>query len=245
MFPKPKSVLLPNTYEYETEPLVTANGFREYDARWLFGKEINLLGVQALGLGLGTFPTSSASAQGRHRPRLPLLFGSIKQALIIGLMPAGCEVVDIGLAHDADRLFRAVRARLPGVAMVTASHNENGWTGVKMGAQRPLTFGPDEIKPPEGDRARRRIQAAAGGSYRVRREFSGALSRGADQGPKLSRPLKVMAACGNGTAGVFAPRSAAPHRRRSDPLDMRSRLHLSNYNPNPEDLHMLHAMGEG
>ena len=30
-------------------------------------------------------------------------------------------------------------------AMVTASHNENGWTGVKMGADRPLTFGPVEM----------------------------------------------------------------------------------------------------
>ena len=30
--------------------------------------------------------------------------------------------------------------------MVTASHNDNGWTGVKMGANRPLTFGPDEMK---------------------------------------------------------------------------------------------------
>ena len=33
----------------------------------------------------------------------------------------------------------------PAVAMVTASHNENGWTGVKMGAAKPLTFGPDEM----------------------------------------------------------------------------------------------------
>ena len=50
---KPRSDLVPNTADYENQPLVTANGFREYDARWLFGKEINLLGIQALGLGLG------------------------------------------------------------------------------------------------------------------------------------------------------------------------------------------------
>ena len=33
----------------------------------------------------------------------------------------------------------------PAVAMVTASHNDNGWTGVKMGAARPVTFGPEEM----------------------------------------------------------------------------------------------------
>ncbi len=32
---------------------------------------------------------------------------------------------------------------VPCVVMVTASHNDNGWTGVKMGVNRPLTFGPD------------------------------------------------------------------------------------------------------
>ncbi|HLE68011.1 MAG TPA: hypothetical protein VI730_12770, partial [Burkholderiales bacterium] len=53
-FPPPKPALQPNTFAFESEPLVKATGFREYDARWLFGKEINLMGVQALGLGLGT-----------------------------------------------------------------------------------------------------------------------------------------------------------------------------------------------
>ena len=53
MFPKPKPQLNPNTYAYESEPMVKATGFREYDARWLFGKEINLMGIQALGMGLG------------------------------------------------------------------------------------------------------------------------------------------------------------------------------------------------
>ena len=75
MFPKPKSALTPNTYAYESEPLVKPTGFREYDARWLLDKEINLMGVQALGMGLGTLIRElGVEAGDRHRPRLPRLF---------------------------------------------------------------------------------------------------------------------------------------------------------------------------
>jgi len=42
--------LKPNSFDYENLPLITPNGFREYDARWQFGKELNLVGVQLLGL---------------------------------------------------------------------------------------------------------------------------------------------------------------------------------------------------
>ena len=42
--------------------------------------------------------------------------------------------------------FAQFELNVPCVAMVTASHNDNGWTGVKMGANRPLTFGPVEMK---------------------------------------------------------------------------------------------------
>src|ERR1700735_5696073 len=94
----PRTDLKPNTYEYETESLVTPNGFREYDARWLFGPEINLLGVQALGLGLGTYIHELGQKRivVGHDYRSYSL--SIKQALTIGLVAAGCEVIDIGLA---------------------------------------------------------------------------------------------------------------------------------------------------
>jgi phosphomannomutase/phosphoglucomutase len=54
MLPPPKPAIAPNSFAFETEPLVKPTGFREYDARWLFEKELNLMGVQALGLGLGT-----------------------------------------------------------------------------------------------------------------------------------------------------------------------------------------------
>src|SRR5437870_12784219 len=99
MFPKPKSALVPNTYPYESEPMVKATGFREYDARWLFGREINLMGVQALGMGLGTL-----IHQMKVRPEIVTghdfrsYSASIKYALISGLMAAGCKVHDVGLA---------------------------------------------------------------------------------------------------------------------------------------------------
>ncbi len=38
MFPKPQPSLKPNTYAYESSPMVKPTGFREYDARWLLGK---------------------------------------------------------------------------------------------------------------------------------------------------------------------------------------------------------------
>ncbi|MDO8322723.1 MAG: phosphomannomutase/phosphoglucomutase, partial [Phenylobacterium sp.] len=55
MLPVPRADLVPNTLDYEIYPLVKATGFREYDARWLLGPDINLLGIEALGLGLGTY----------------------------------------------------------------------------------------------------------------------------------------------------------------------------------------------
>ncbi|MEL7487080.1 MAG: phosphomannomutase/phosphoglucomutase, partial [Pseudomonadota bacterium] len=99
MLPTPAPAIAPNTLDYETTPLVKPTGFREYDARWLFGPEINLLGVQALGLGLGTL----IHEMGRE-PKIVVGHDfrgyslSIKQALTVGLMTAGIEVHDIGLA---------------------------------------------------------------------------------------------------------------------------------------------------
>src|SRR6266576_4521090 len=98
MFPKPKSVLVPNTYEFESGPMVKATGFREYDARWLFEKEINLMGVQALGMGLGTL-----IRQMGVRPEIVTghdfrsYSASIKYALVTGLMASGCKVHENGL----------------------------------------------------------------------------------------------------------------------------------------------------
>jgi len=242
---KPRADLKPNTADYENWPLVTANGFREYDARWLFGKEINLLGVQALGLGLGTY-LHQIGIQPKvvtgHDFRSYSL--SIKQALIIGLLRAGCEVHDIGLALSPVAYFAQFSLDCPAVAMVTASHNENGWTGVKMGAQRPLTFGPDEIGAIKKIVLEGLGIERSGGAYVAVPDMREIYLSAVTSGHKLSRPIKVIAACGNGTAGAFAPE--ALRRIGAEVIGMDTELDFTfpKYNPNPEDLHMLHAMGE-
>src|SRR2546421_9345088 len=148
MFPKPKAVLVPNTYAYESEPMVKATGFREYDARWLFGKEINLMGIQALGMGLGVLISELGARQ-------EIVTGhdfrgysaSIKYALISGLLASGCKVHDIGLCMTPMAYFSQFDLDVPCVAMVTASHNDNGWAGGKKGANPPLTLCPPQMNP--------------------------------------------------------------------------------------------------
>ncbi len=240
---RPRSDLKPNTADYENLPLVTANGFREYDARWLFGKEINLLGVQALGLGLGFYfherGVKPRVAVGHDYRAYSL---SIKQALIVGLMSAGCEVVDIGLATTPMCYFAQFALDCPCVAMVTASHNENGWTGVKMGCARPLTFGPDEMTRLKEIVLGGEGRAAGGGSYTRVEDFRETYLDAVTKGRRLSRPIKVIAACGNGTGALVGPEALRRIGAEVIPMDAELDYTFPKYNPNPEDLEMLHAM---
>jgi phosphomannomutase/phosphoglucomutase len=236
--------LKPNSFDYENEPLLTANGFREYDARWLFGKELNLTGVQLLGLALGTL----FHQHGGIEPRVAVghdfraYSQSIKQALTLGLMNAGCHVHDIGLSLSPVAYYAQFALDCPAVAMVTASHNENGWTGVKMGAQRPLTFGPEEMTALKDIVLNGKAKARAGGSYTRVENFRETYLQAVTKGHTLSRPIKVIAACGNGTAGAFAPE--ALRRIGAEVIEMDTALDYTfpKYNPNPEDMEMLHAM---
>ncbi len=243
MFPTPKPFLKPNTYAYESEPMVKATGFREYDARWLFEQEINLMGVQALGLGLGTLLHEMGV-----KPEIVTAHdfrsysASIKLALVTGLMAAGVKVHDIGMAMTPMSYFAQFELDVPAVAMVTASHNENGWTGVKMGANRPLTFGPDEMGRLRDIVLGARFDARGGGSYRFVEGFAERYMSALTDRPKLKHPIKVVAACGNGTAGAFAPQVLEAIGAEVVPLDAELDYTFPRYNPNPEDLKMLHAI---
>ena len=243
MFPKPKAAIKPNTYEYESTPLVKPTGFREYDARWLLEKEINLIGVQALGLGMATLFHELGV-----RPDIVVGHDfrgysmSVKAALTSGLMAGGMRVHDVGLALSPMAYFAQFELDCPCVAMVTASHNDNGWTGVKMGAARPLTFGPDEMGRLKAIVLEGKSKTREGGSLTFVPGFAERYMADLANRPKLKRKLKVIAACGNGTAGAFAPKVLEAIGCEVVPLDTELDHTFPKYNPNPEDLKMLHAV---
>jgi phosphomannomutase/phosphoglucomutase len=243
MLPKPRADLKANTAEFERLPLVKPTGFREYDARWLFPAEINLMGLNAIGLGLATL------AAKRARPKRFVVghdyrsySSAVKQALMMGLLAGGAEVHDIGLALSPMAYFAQFALDVEGVAMVTASHNDNGWTGIKMGFDRPLTFGPEEMSALKDLVLAGAGQTAAGGRYAYIPDIGERYVADLTNRPKLKRKLKVVAACGNGTAGAFAPRILAALGCEVIALDCELDFTFPRYNPNPEDMQMLHAI---
>jgi phosphomannomutase/phosphoglucomutase len=242
---KPNPNVTPNTWEFLRDPMIKPTGFREYDARWKYPDEINLPGMTALGLGLGT------QMQRRGiRPEIVVANDyrdyslAIKQALTIGLIQAGIKVRDIGPALSPMAYFAQFHLDAPAVAMVTASHNPNGWTGVKMGFERPLTHGPDEMAELRDIILKGETKPREGGGYEFVEGVREAYLDDLVGDFRLTRPLKIVCATGNGTASAFAP--TLLERIGAEVVSLHSTLDYTfpNYNPNPEDLHMLHDMAD-
>ncbi|CFX33603.1 Phosphoglucomutase/phosphomannomutase alpha/beta/alpha domain II [Candidatus Filomicrobium marinum] len=245
MLPKPRADLKPNTADFERFPLVKPTGFREYDARWLFPEEINLMGLNAVGLGMATlFDRRGVKKRIVVGHDYRSYSGAVKQALMTGLLAGGFEVHDIGLALSPMAYYAQFALDVEGVAMVTASHNDNGWTGIKMGLDRPLTFGPDEMSELKAIVLDGTYDAPGGGKYIFVEDMARRYLTMLTDRPKLTRPLKVVAACGNGTAGAFAPQVLEAVGCEVVPLNADLDYAFPNHNPNPEDLAMLHAIAD-
>ena len=127
--------------------LINPNGFREYDARWVYKKDVDLFGIESLGKGLGTQIIKHTK---KNNPRVVVghdyrsYSEEIKKSLKKGLLSTGCCIEDIGLSLSPTVYFAQFNLNADAIAMVTASHNENGWTGVKIGIEKSEV----NIQPP-------------------------------------------------------------------------------------------------
>jgi phosphomannomutase/phosphoglucomutase len=219
-------------------------GFREYDARWLYEKDINGSGIENLGKGLGTQIKIHTKKSG---PRVIVghdyrsYSDEIKSNLKKGLISTGCNVEDIGLSLSPMVYFAQFHLNADAVAMVTASHNENGWTGVKMGIKKGLTHAPEEMKELKEITLNKSFFKGEG-NVKLIKNFSKIYKDDLINKNKIKRKIKAVVACGNGTAGIFAPDILRGIGCEVIELDCNLDWTFPKYNPNPEDLKMLHEI---
>ena len=221
-------------------------GFREYDARWLYPENINLKGIVNLGKGLGSQIIHHTK---KNNPRVVVghdyrsYSEEIKENLKKGLISTGCFVEDLGLSLSPMVYFAQFNLDSDAVAMVTASHNENGWTGVKMGIKKGLTHAPEEMKELKEITLKSKFLEGKGKEKKIE-NFQDIYKNDLIKKNKLNKKIKVIAACGNGTAGIFAPDILRGIGCEVVELDCKLDWTFPKYNPNPEDMEMLHAISK-
>ena len=219
-------------------------GFREYDARWVYEKDIDDDGIVQLGKGLGTQIINHTK---KNNPRI--IVGQdyrsysehIKEKLKEGLVSTGCKIEDIGLSLSPMVYFAQFNLNSDAIAMVTASHNENGWTGVKMGIKKGLTHAPEEMKELKDITLNQKFINGEGNVKKID-NFQDVYKYDLITKNPLNKKIKVVVACGNGTAGIFAPEILRGIGCEVIELDCNLDWTFPKYNPNPEDLEMLHAI---
>tara|TARA_B100000700_G_scaffold145366_1_gene161748 strand:- start:150 stop:1592 length:1443 start_codon:yes stop_codon:yes gene_type:complete len=220
---------------------INPNGFREYDARWLFEKDIDIDGITNLGKGLGTQIINHIK---KSNPRVIVghdyrsYSEKIKKALISGLISTGCKVEDLGLSLSPMVYFAQFNLNSDAIAMITASHNENGWTGVKMGIKKGLTHAPEEMLELKDITLSEKFIEGNGDIKKIE-NFKDIYINDLIKKNKISNKIKAVVACGNGTAGIFAPQILKGIGCEVIELDCNLDWNFPKYNPNPEDLNML------
>ncbi len=221
-------------------------GFREYDARWLYEENINKAGIENLGKGLGTQVINHTK---KNNPTVIVghdyrsYSEEIKTALKKGLMSTGCNVEDVGLSLSPMVYFAQFNLNSDAVAMVTASHNENGWTGVKMGIKKGLTHAPEEMKELKEITLNEKFISGQGSDKQIE-NFQQVYKEDLIKSNKINKKIKAVVACGNGTAGIFAPDILRGIGCDVIELDCNLDWTFPKYNPNPEDLEMLHEIAK-
>jgi len=181
---------------------VAASIFKAYDIRGVVPATLQEDVAEALGLAFGTEArrlgeqTVAVGRDGR------LSGPAMSAALIRGLVAAGIDVIDIGLATTPMLYFAASTLCKSGI-QVTGSHNPKDYNGFKMVLAGRAIYGDDiqalrrTIENDSGVRAEggrvRQVNVLAPYTERIVGDV------------KLARPMKLVVDCGNGIAGASAP----------------------------------------
>lgn len=178
--------------------------FREYDLRGrISDDELNEKTMELIGKGFGTFlkrrKINKVVVGHDSRETSP----KFRDAIVKGLRSTGCNIIDIGLTLVPILYFSQYHFKVKGGVMVTASHNPNDWSGLKLAHGYSETLLGDELQ--EVRRIIEKDDYEKGKSSYKKDNVKEAYIKDVTSRIKLKRKLKVVVECGNGTAGVFGP----------------------------------------
>jgi len=217
--------------------------FREYDLRGkVSDDELNKENCKIIGTGFGSL------LRKKGIDRIVVGFDAreysiwIKDSLIEGLISTGVNVVEIGQVLTPIAYFSQFHLNIKGLAMVTASHNPNGWSGFKLGYDLGSTLLPEDIQDlykiiSEEDFVK--------GDGKVE-QYNNIIQDYSDyliSKVKINKPMKVLVNAGNGTAGPISPlileKAGCQVIRQYCDID----FNFPNHEPDPASVGMLEAMG--
>lgn len=175
--------------------------FRQYDIRGLVGTDLDTEVMELLGRSFASYVSTrgakNAAVGHDNRETSP----DYQSALIRGMRAGGIDVVDIGQAPTPAMYYAVLKLRREAGATVTASHNPPRFNGLKMRLGERAVFG-EGIQEIRSLGERGEFSSGSGNleSRGIRDDYIGnILSR-----TKMSRRVKVVVDCGNGTTGPFA-----------------------------------------
>nr|WP_255662493.1 phosphomannomutase/phosphoglucomutase [Acidovorax sp. D4N7] len=181
---------------------MTPSIFKAYDIRGVVPTTLNEDVVRGVGLAFG----KAARAEGQTTVAVGrdgrLSGPALSAALIEGLVAAGIEVIDIGVATTPMLYFAAATLCQSGI-QVTGSHNPKDYNGLKMVLNGRAIHG-EEIQALRRTMEEESWQPLPGGAVRhadVLADYSARIVGDV----KLARPMKIVVDCGNGVAGASAP----------------------------------------
>jgi len=215
--------------------------FREYDVRGRVPEvfpeatdELSDAGMEALGRGFGTLARRRGHARVVVGHDLRTYSARLKDAFVRGLVASGLEALDIGLALSPTLYFSQVHLKCPAGVMITASHNPQGWSGLKMSLAGLKT-----MLRPEIEALRDLIDAGDFESGRGRvtpTDVREAYLQDLVSRVRIARPLKVVLDPGNGTAALFCEEAYRRAGLEVVPLFCDPDPTFPNHFPNPSEL---------
>ena len=215
--------------------------FREYDIRGVADQELTDDGIELLGRAIGTY-----IGRLRHRRRINvgrdcrLSSRRLRDALVAGLIAAGCEVTDLGMVPTPLLYYSAFHLDCDGGVMITGSHNPAEYNGFKIMCGLGTLHG-EEIQKLRAMIETADFDAAEGGAVKDYDIITPYVAEISEQF-KLRNWVRVVIDCGNGVAGPTLHRLLEHIRCDKVELFFTPDGRFPNHHPDPTVLKNLESL---